>query len=333
MAVPVDYAHLLMVIMWLTYYGTRLIQHSRNDVFLKMPWFLLWFNGYIFGWCYILNNYWNQLNLELTLFQPITFPVTVVGKLGIYSLVYLLFFFTLRFYSPFHNSWYQEVILLVSLLVSCAAIFVLWKQGYNFDITFVVGDVLLSSNATLALFLLIPITRRLNKQSIPALEYIHYIWFVGCIFFASISLMFMTLNAVYTLQLPHTINTDWLSVAYTASTLSLICMMIVNSPDEFIDRTAFFLRWLYIRRLNRLYYYILNHILVVERYPVTPYRWGQPTELAIYERVSSILDMYPFLGVDHPLFQEIQRIEQQCDFVPDCVEALIQIEVPEVNLS
>ena len=215
--------------------------------------------------------------------------------------------------------------MVVALVVSCAGIVFLWHQDQDFAVLFWIGDILLFVNAMVASIFLLPIGRQLMCLSIPALEYIHLIWFAG------IGLVLITISAVEGLFTHRIVVRDvWLNAGYLACVVSLICMMVVNSSDKFIDRTAFFLRWIYIRRLNRLYYYILNHVMVVERYPITPYRWGQPTEPAIYERVSSILDMYPFLGSDHPLFQEIQNIEQKFDLVPDCVEALVQISIPKL---
>jgi hypothetical protein len=330
---PLDAVHLIIVIIWIIYYCLRLLQHSHNHVFLKMPWLILWINGYVFGWCYILNNYSVQIYLQHA-FLPLTnFPITIIVKLVVYSLVYFIFFFTMRFYSPYHKAWYREVILITSICVSCIVLTILWMQSQPFHILFWVGDILLFVNAMLALVMLLQVSRRFKDRVIPTIEYIHFIWFAGCVLFAGISLTFTTFSAIDGLITQRLFVRDiWLEIGYLTYTFALICMAGLTSPDEFLYRTGYPLRLLRIRKLNRLYFYILSSILVTEHYPISPYRVGQNAEHAIYERVISILDMYPFLDSNDDIFQELKRIENQHDVYLDCAEALIHVTVPDFKI-
>ena len=328
-----DVAHLAVVIIWISYYCVRLIQHSHNFVFLKMPWLILWVNGYVFGWCYILNNYSLQIHLQRALLPLTVFPITIIAKLVVYSLVYFLFFYTLRFYSPYHKAWYREAILITSLGMSCIVITSLWSQSQPFHILFWVGDLLLFLNAMLALVMLLQVSQRFNNRVIPTIEYIHLVWFTGCVLFAGISLTFTFISAVDGLMTQRLfVRDNWLEMGYITYTFALICMAILTSPDEFLYRTAYPLRLIRIRKLNRLYFYILSSILVSERYPISPYRMGQNAEYAIYERVISILDMYPFLDSNNDIFQQLKQIESQYDIYLDCSDALGHVKVPDFKL-
>ena len=191
-----DFTHITIIIVWIIYYGIRLVQHSKNPVFFRMPWFVLWVTAYVFGWCYILNNYSSQARLEAILFPQTDLPLIAMAKLSVYSLVYLLFFFTLRYYSPYHKAWYREFTLILSLVLSCIVMVVLWVQSSPYRMIFWMGDLLLCWNALLALALLLQVARHFRNHVMSTIEYIHLMWFVACIVFAALSLGLTTLSAV-----------------------------------------------------------------------------------------------------------------------------------------
>lgn len=330
---PFDFIHLLVVIIWLIYYSLRLIQHSHNHVFLKMPWLILWITTYVFGWCYVLNNYSAQVYLQHTLLPLTDFPITIIAKLAVNSFVYFLFFYTMRFYSPYHKAWYREITLITSLCISCIIVCHLWIQLQSFHILFWVGDILLFVNAMLALAMLLQVSQRFKNQAIPTIEYIHFIWFTGCVIFASIGLVCSTISAVDGLITQRlSVRDNWLELGYIAYIFALICMAGLTSPDEFLYRTGYPLRLLRIHKLNKLYFYILSSVQISERYPISAYRIGQHTEYAMYERVISIFDIYPFLDSSDDLFQQLKQVENQYDSYLDCAEALMRLEIPEFKL-
>lgn len=328
-----DLIHLIVVIIWLVYYSLRLLQHSHNPVFLKMPWLILWIIGYVFGWCYILNNYSAQVYLQYSLLPLTDFPMTIIAKLAVFSLVDYMFFYTMRFYSPYNKAWYREAILITSLSTSCIIISFLWTQSQPFHILFWIGDILLFMNGMLALFMLLQVSQRFKNQIIPTIEYIHFIWFAGCVIFASIGLVCSTISAIDGLMTQRlSVRDNWLELGYIAYIFALICMAGLTSPDEFLYWTGYPLRLLRIRKLNKLYFYILSSVPISERYPISAYRIGQHTEYAMYERVISIFDIYPFLDSSDDLFQQLKRVENQYDSYLDCAEALMRLEIPEFKL-
>ena len=330
---PLDIIHLAVVIIWISYYCVRLIQHSRNHVFLKMPWLILWIIGYLFGLCYIINNYSAQIYWRHALQSLTDFPITVIIKLIVFSSVTFLFFYTMRFYSPFDKALYGEVIVINLLSISCIIVISLWMQSVPFRILFWVGDILLFVNGMFALAVLLHLFKQSNNKVIPSIEHIHFIWFIGCNLFAGVSLLFTTISAMDGLVTQRlNVRDNWLELGYMTYTLALICMAVLTSPDEFIYWTGYPLRLLRIRKLNKLYFYILSSISIPERYPLSPYRIGQQTEYAIYERVISILDLYPFLDSNDDVFQQLRRIESQYDLYLDCAEALVYVKVPDFKI-
>lgn len=313
-----------IIICWCNY-TIRIINHSRDRVFWKMPWSFLWASAYILGWFYTLNHYFILDYLDNVILSSLNFPIT---GLVFVSLIVVYTVSSLHVLKDKFNTSFTTAKGIIGLIYVISALNHFREQDYM--MLYWQNSITVYVIILVASFSLYSTSWKHPQYPADNLELAHTTWYSIFAMFFGIANLLIAINGVRGIL--GYIDTPEITLQYVAYACNLIGMFAINImvlPDDILFRTIYPVRVWQCRRLRALSRHIRQHIKD-KKYFIPHNDNEKLLDTRTHQILIDILDDYPYLEKDIPLRDRLWQIEQSTKNREELLWQILQINPEKI---
>ncbi|MEM9954336.1 MAG: hypothetical protein AAF846_22185 [Chloroflexota bacterium] len=317
------YVFIVAIIFWWVNFVVRIVSHSRDPQFWRMPWMYLWLNAYIIGLYYMLSHYFILVQLESIIHPVVEFPiVSFVANILMFLHLFSSLIVIQREISINFTTTYILLIVLFCLILANHLL-----SNSNVDLyrrnSMIIFTSMIVAGGNLFSSLL-----RHNILPRNQIELAHVMWYLLCAFCISLGHGLIALNSIEgLLRFTQVVETPLQTVGYALNMVSMFALVIMVQPDDILFRTLYPIRLWQLHRLQRLQRFIQRNIHPMEFIRNNQEEQTNQLDARIHATVVAILDYYPYLEVTDPLRRKLWQIEQNAYDLEDMLWHIIRIQI------